>query len=602
MTIPPPSDSSSISLALIDSALTAIGVGLCFAFPTIGTAFFSRIERAFAPVIRNKRLAVLVCGLATILLRLAILPLCPIPIPFCTDDFSFLLSADTFLHGRLANPTPAMWVHFETLHVDMLPTYGSMYFPGYGLLLAAGKVLFGNPWFGVLLSGALMCSAICWMLQAWLPARWAFLGGAIAVIHLALFSYWVNTYHAAATPGVIGGALILGSLPRLKKTCQLRHGILMGIGISLLILTRPYEGMLLCLPVAASLGLWIKKGKNCPPPSILMRRAVIPFAIIAFTLGWLGYYDKAAFGKVTTLPYTINRATYAIAPYFIWQHARPEPAYRHPEMRRFYHRGELDYYDYVKKDPLKQTLIKVAWVSFFFSGFALLPPLLMIRRVFLDHRIRFLVIGVVFLACGMVIQIFTITHYVAAFTASFYAIGLQAMRHLRQWKPEKKPVGLLMTRMCVSVCLIVAVLRIFAVPLGIPLHEWPVTEWNFMWYGPGHFGTERKAIADELENQPGKQLAIVYRGSRRNVLDEWVYNGADIDSQKVIWARAMSPVQNSELIQYYKDRRVWLVNADDLPATVTPYSDQSLLDILQHPKTYPMPGQGPFEAEEFNHD
>jgi hypothetical protein len=68
------------------------------------------------------------------------------------DDFSFLLAADTFAHGRLANPTPAMWTHFESIHITMQPTYMSMYFPAQGLLLAAGKVLFGNPWFGILLS------------------------------------------------------------------------------------------------------------------------------------------------------------------------------------------------------------------------------------------------------------------------------------------------------------------------------------------------------------------------------------------------------------------------------------------------------------------
>ena len=76
-----------------------------------------------------------------LLVRLAILPWFPIPHPFIPDDFSFLLAADTFAHGRLANPTPVMWVHFETIHVDMLPTYMSMYFPGQALVLAAGKVL-----------------------------------------------------------------------------------------------------------------------------------------------------------------------------------------------------------------------------------------------------------------------------------------------------------------------------------------------------------------------------------------------------------------------------------------------------------------------------
>ncbi len=71
----------------------------------------------------------LVVGLSGLGLRLAILPWCPIPLPFVPDDFSFLLASDTFSHGRLTNPTPAMWIHFESIHIDMLPTYMSMYFP-----------------------------------------------------------------------------------------------------------------------------------------------------------------------------------------------------------------------------------------------------------------------------------------------------------------------------------------------------------------------------------------------------------------------------------------------------------------------------------------
>jgi hypothetical protein len=51
---------------------------------------------------------------------------------FLPDDFSFLLAGDTFAHGRLTNPTPAMWTHFETIHITMQPTYQSMYFPGRG--------------------------------------------------------------------------------------------------------------------------------------------------------------------------------------------------------------------------------------------------------------------------------------------------------------------------------------------------------------------------------------------------------------------------------------------------------------------------------------
>ena len=255
MPIPSAPDNAN-SLLLIEGGLTAISVALAFVSPRLGGPWFKRIEHSFGKLARRKGWSVLSVGLATLALRLAILPLFPIPLPFIHDDFSHLLAADTFAHGRLTNPTPAMWMHFESFHITMQPTYMSMYFPGEGLILAASKVLLGNPWFGILICSALMCGAICWMLQAWLPPTWALLGGILAVLRLGLFSYWVNTYAGGGVITGLGGALVLGALPRLMKTARFRYGIVMAIGMILLGLTRPYEGLLLCLPVAAALGHW----------------------------------------------------------------------------------------------------------------------------------------------------------------------------------------------------------------------------------------------------------------------------------------------------------------------------------------------------------
>lgn len=573
--VPSPSNEHA-TLGLIEFGLSAIGVAVPFAWPGIGSfGFFRRIERFFEPLARKKTLSVVLIGLSVIVLRLALLPVCPIPLPFCTDDFSFLLAADTFLHGRLTNPTPPMWVHFETLHVDMTPTYMSMYFPAQGLLLAGGKLLFGNPWYGSLICGALMCAAIYWMLQAWLPPKWALLGGMIAVVHLGLFSYWVNTYHAAGSICALGGALILGALPRLMKTARFRYGLLLAIGIVLLMLTRPYEGMLLCLPVAFVLGRWAIKGKNRPAPLVLLRRAAIPILLIVGAGAWMGYYNYRVFGSPRIMPYTINRAQYAIAPYYIWQPARPEPAYRHAEMRRFYREDELDFFQKIHTPALfiPISVIKVLGGLFFFAGTALLIPLIMMRRVFHDKRTRFLVICVLVLSAGLAIEIFLIAHYLAPLTAAFYALGLQCMRHLRVWRPQGKPVGLALVRLSIAIVCLMAGLRLVATPLNLMGPEAPSSNWNLSWFGPDpSFGAGRANVASQLEQRSGKHLVIVrYSPTHEPPFDDWVYNGADIDGSKVVWAREMSPADNQELFDYYKDRDVWLAEPDTIPARLSPY-------------------------------
>src|SRR5271170_4666776 len=114
-----PATKDAASLISIEAGLTAIAIAVAFCWPGLGATWFTRVERAFIKLARRKALSVAVVGATAFLLRLAILPLCPIPKPFIHDDFSFLLAADTFASGRLTTPTPAMWVYFETVHLTM---------------------------------------------------------------------------------------------------------------------------------------------------------------------------------------------------------------------------------------------------------------------------------------------------------------------------------------------------------------------------------------------------------------------------------------------------------------------------------------------------
>lgn len=561
------------TLRMVEGGLTVIAIAVAFCWPRLGASYFKRIERTFAKLARRRGLSVAVVGIAAFALRLAILPLCPVPRPFCPDDFSFLLAANTFAAGRLTNPTPAMWVHFESIHITMKPTYMSMYFPAQGLLLAGGKILTGHPWYGILFSMALMCAALCWALQAWLPPKWALLGGVIAILHLGLFSAWVNTYHTAGSVSALGGALVLGAFPRLRRTVKFRYGMLLAIGIVLLATSRPYEGLLLCLPVAFVLGKWALFGKGRPAAAVLLRRAALPLLLIIAAGAWMGYYDYRNFGNPLTPPYKVDRATYAVAPYYVWQPPRPMPAYRHAVLRKFYTVDELRYYNQIHnvRKFIPQCFIKVIRGIIFFAGLALLPPLIMLRRVFLDRRMRFLVLCTAVMIAGMLIEIYLLPHYLAPFIVLFYALGLQATRHLRFWRPGDQPVGTTLVRYCVLVCFIMAGLRLYAQPLHLEPAEFPPTNWFDNWYGPAVYGMPRAQIESHLESLPGKQLVIVRYSEDHNPLDEWVYNAPDIDTSKVIWARDMGPAQNLELIHYYTNRTVWLVQPDTNPASISPY-------------------------------
>ena len=572
MVLPSPPDNAP-SLILIEGSLTAIAIAISFCFPKLGSAWFSRIERAFRQLARRKSLSVAAVGLTAFFLRLALLPMCPIPLPFVPDDFSFLLAADTFASGRLTNPTPTMWPNLESIHVTMQPTYMSMYFPAQGLVLAAGKVLTGHPWFGNLVVTALMCASICWMLQAWLPPAWALLGGMLAILRLGLFSYWINTYFGAGSIVALGGALLLGGLPRFIKNARFRDAFWMAIGVVLLMISRPYDGMLLCIPVACYVVWWMFFGKNRPAPAVLFRRTAAPLALIIAGAAWMAYYDYRLYGDPLTPSYSVNRAQYAMAPYFVWQSKRPEPAYKHKVIRDFYYLDELDSFNKIHSLSgfIPQTFLKAVRGILFYSGVVLLVPLIMVRRVFLDRRLRFLILCVFVVVAGQLVEIFLIPHYLAPLTAGFYAIGLQAMRHLRFWAPGGEPVGITLQRLLVTLCVFLAVLRAAAEPLHLAIPIWP-SAGAAEWYGPGISGTERAKIESDLERLTGKQLAIVRYAPGHNPLDEWVYNAADIDNSKVVWAWDMDDTNNQKLIRYYKDRTVWLIEPDTMPASVSRYT------------------------------
>src|SRR5579871_302601 len=458
-------------LLVIEALAVLVSADVAFRHPEVGARLFAHVESYLGQFARRKGNATLAIVGSALLLRCLIAPFMPIPEPGIHDEFSNLLAADTFAHGRLANPTHPMWVHFESFQIEHKPAYASMYPPGQGLVLAVGEVL-GHPIFGVWIMSALMCGAICWMLQGWLPPGWALFGAALAVIRLATFNYWSNSYMVGALPAA-GGALVLGALPRLQRRPRPLDAIVLGVGIAMLVNSRPYEGAVLAATVMAMVAWRFMQVRTA------FWRVAAPLAVVLVaTAAFMGYYNWRVFGSPMTLPYQVNRATYATAGVFLWDTPKPAPAYRHKVMADYYTGWELGAVQKARTVAgfLELTMWKLTTAWQFYLGPVLTLPLLVLPVVFRDRRIRPLLVTCAIFSLALFVQTWFMPHYAAPVAAAIIAICIQGLRHVRAWQWKGKPVGRALVRMTAAVAVVMLGLRLIVGMVHAPVHVgWPNT-------------------------------------------------------------------------------------------------------------------------------
>jgi hypothetical protein len=512
--------------------------------PRIGDRWFNLIEEPAGRFAKSRRWVILCIGLGTVLARLAVLPLQPVPTPVIHDEFSNLLAADTFAHGRLTNPPHPMADFFETFHVLQHPTYASKYLPAPGLTLAMGQLV-GLPWVGTLLSLAAMCMAMTWMLQGWVPPPWALLGGVLVLLRLCVFNYWFDGYLGGAI-AASGAALVLGSYPRIVTSRRALDALIMGIGAVILACSRPLEGFLFCLPIAIALPIELLRTRRPAGGAALRRLSVALLGTLAAGLAFLGYYNGRVTGHPLLFPYVLYHREYFNYPIFAWQ-SMPAPLhYSNPQFERFFnvwHRTQyrLSWTDWGVR------IVGTCWAWWYvFVGPTLTLPFLALSRVLRDVRMRLPLVQFVLCAAGLLSVVWFQPHYAAPLAATFFVLLVQSMRHLRRLECGGRPIGIYLTRL-------VMVLAIdWVVVLAGHAARYPTIPWS----------AERTRIANELQTLPGKHLVLVEYGPKHNVHQEWVYNAADIDGAKVAWARVIPGRDLSPLLDHFKDRRIWILRPD----------------------------------------
>jgi hypothetical protein len=536
-------------------------VALCS--PVFEHPIFDAIERLFSRFAARKRLAVLTLLLCVIAIRVVALAKLEIPRPGVHDEFSYVLMGDTFAHFRLTNPTHPMWMSFETFHVNWLPTYSSIYSPAQGFLLAFGQLL-GHQWIGVLLGTALMCAAILWMLQAWLPPRWALLGAVLAELKFGITSYWMNSYWGGAV-AAIGGALVLGSLARLLRKATVREAILFGLGAAILANSRPYEGFLFFLPSAIYFLWWLAgRVKNSVPTRTRIKRVLLPLvAVLIVTVAFMGYYNWRTTQNPFLFPHVMNHNKYDTSGLFLWQHPTPPKKFNNEQFNEFYNDWERSEYQRSLYGIMNATAVKMvrSFVTYLWPGMILiLPGVLFALR---NRKLSFLVTTFFVSVGASLLVVWFNPHYAAPATCVVLALTVQSIRYLRTMRMWGRPIGLSLSR---------AAVLLLCLDVAANLARGQCD--TFRWTCKGD--VSRNMVTNYLKTLPGKHLVVVRYDSGHNVHNEWVYNGADIDGSRLLWARDLGPEQNARLISYFHDRHIWLVLPGEGGADLKPFPLEEL--------------------------
>ena len=329
----------------------------------------------------------------------------------------------------------------------------------------------------------------------------------------------------------------------------------MAIGLVLLAISRPFEGLLLCIPVGVA--TLIRLSRQPPVRNTSFWRIVAPAAgvLVPFMFA-LGYYNDRVTGNPLRLPYMEHARQYGVARVLLLQDSRPEPEYRHSVLRDFYVDSEYATY---RIDAHVRRLVTARkgqaadvgqnvsrlWSVRFTVRLAVRPAAQP------DHA---LCPGACVFVFGFIAALETwgFSHYTAPVAGLVYLVVVQGFRCISFFAArvdDRSRIDSTMAR------------RLHIGPrftIAPSMHE-----------APRPWAAVRAGIESELRSDGHRHLVVVRYGPEHKVHEEWVYNEADIDGAQIVWAREMGPEMQARLFDYFADRTVWLLEENGAAPRLT---------------------------------
>jgi hypothetical protein len=487
----------------------------------------------------------------TVLFRLSLSRVLPHPEAASPDELSYLLGADIFVSGHLAMPPHPYWRFFEMIHALSQPVYAPKYPPGQAAMLAIGKALVGDPFYGALLSVALLAGAMCWMLQAFVRPAWALLGGSAVALYFGAGHYWTESYWGGAV-AALGAAVLIGACGRMRGVSS---GILFGTGVLILLCSRPYEGGVLigcaCLTMLFRRMEW----------SAMIAAALATCASLAMVAG----YNHAVTGSALKMPYRLHMEQYSENEPFWFAAPLPKRTYVNPAIAAAYELYDYAMYKEMRDLPfverLSRNLLTILTTIAYDGGIGGLLPLIFVPLLFRDSIVCWFSAAAALLTGSLLVEVLPFMHYMAPFLVVATALSFIAIDRLWRMRRVRARDRMIIVAILCAAVMFGPAMRVIHAIRG---------EKGALYHG-SDFGQQRAAIAREILSHPGDHLVFVRWSPAKPQTPPWVANGARIDAQRLVWAYDRGS-ENRDLLEYFKGRHAWLLEDDDRGVRICPYN------------------------------